>query len=62
MQTAPTEEASIEEVIENLNSGEFSGATNTLTLAAPQPSAIFRRKWLVKAINMSSCLEMDVDI
>ena len=56
------EETSIEDVIENLNSGEFSGSSNTLTLAAPRPSAIFRRRWLVKAINMSSCLEMDIDI
>lgn len=49
-------------MINNLNSGDFSGSTTNLSLAAPPPSAIFRRKWLLKAVNMSSCLEMDVDI
>lgn len=57
-----TEETSIEDLVDHLNSGEFSGASKTLTFSAPRPSAIFRRKWLLKAVNMSSCLEMDVDI
>ena len=62
MSSKINDESSIEDVINNLNSGDFSGSTTNLSLAAPPPSAIFRRKWLLKAVNMSSCLEMDVDI
>ncbi|KAK8829367.1 hypothetical protein WA577_004632, partial [Blastocystis sp. JDR] len=58
---AKGEERSIEDLVSNLNTGEFGESNFTLECAAPTPSAIFRRKWLLKAMSMSSCLEMDID-
>ena len=49
-------------MIKNIDSGEIAGTSSTLSVVAPTPSAIDRRRWLLKAVNMSSCLEMDVNI
>ena len=53
---------SIEELLDSINNGELSDTKSTINVCAPRPSAIHRRKWLLKAVNMSSCLEMSVDI
>lgn len=58
----PKENQSIEELLSSINTGELSGKVSSLNIAAPRPSAIYRRKWLLKAVNMSSCFEMSVDV
>lgn len=62
MEEKPKESQSIEELLNSINSGELSGKVSSLNVAAPRPSAIHRRKWLLKAVNMSSCFEMSVDV